>query len=78
MVGGKKPNDESRHAHDQQRGDEHRFASEPVAKMTEDEAAKRACDESDGEGSEGGKSSSERIHIREEQAVENQGCSRSV
>lgn len=77
-VSGEKPDDESRHAHNQQRGDEHRFASEPVAEMTEDEASERARDETDGEGAKGGKRACESIDIREEQSVENEGCRRSI
>src|SRR5262245_50848346 len=46
--------------------------------MAEDQAPKWACDKANGKGSKRRECSGERIHIREEQTIEDQRCCGSI
>jgi hypothetical protein len=65
-------------AHHGQGEDEHRFASDAIAEMTDDDPADRTCDEADRVGPERRKRAGERVEHRKIQSIEHERGSRAV
>ena len=49
-IGRQQTDEEGRNAHEHQRQDQHALATDPIAEVTEDDAADRTGDEADSEG----------------------------
>ena len=71
-VGGQQADAHRRQTHDQQGGDEHALAPEPVAEVARDDPAQRAGDEADADGRERGEQRGGRVERGEEQLAEHQ------
>jgi hypothetical protein len=72
-VAGQEPDEESGEAHNQEREDQHRLSSEPVAEVPEDRTAQRPRQEGYPERGEGGQGAGDRGQLREEHSPEDQG-----
>src|SRR5262249_13435448 len=78
LVIWQEPDVEGRQSHQHQGPDQHRFAAEPISKVSQHDPAERPSDEADREGSERGQRSCETGHSRKKLRTEDDGCSSSV
>ena len=77
-VGGQQADQGAAHAHDGHAQHEHLLAADPVAEVTEHDAAQRAGDVAGGERAEARDRADERVEVREEDLVEHDGRGRRV
>ena len=78
VVGREQADQERGHSHDHERVDQHRFAPDAVAEVAEDHSADGSRHKTDGKCAEGRERACERVDVREEELVENQGRRRAV
>jgi hypothetical protein len=65
-------------AHDHERENEHRLASNAISEVTDDDSSERPCDKTHGIGGQGRKPSDKRIKCGKEDLVEDQRCGGSI
>ncbi len=78
VIGREQAHEEGRHAHQQQRGDQHRLATHAVAEVAEHDPPDRAGKEPDGIRAERGHRSADGIERGKEEPIKNEGRGRSV
>src|SRR5581483_201207 len=78
LIGREKADQERCHAHDQNGQHQHSFTADPIAIVTEDDAADRSRQKADEEGRISEQGAYHRIVVRKEQLVQHNRCHHAV